>query len=124
MLSEKSSKIIIVEPAEALAQDMGARSSGFLLDRITQDSKIEVRIGSTVEKIEDRSVVVHKGGQHETISNIDLIVLASGATPNNHLAEELMARNSVGELHMIGDCVIPRKALEAISEGYNVALYI
>jgi 2,4-dienoyl-CoA reductase (NADPH2) len=48
----------------------------------------------------------------------DTVVLAVGATPGKGMIE--MLRPIVAELHAIGDCVEPKDALAAISQGAEV----
>jgi hypothetical protein len=58
----------------------------------------------------------------QKIKDFDHAVLALGTLPERALLEEL------GELDIpvfsIGDCVGPRKAIEAIREGFDLALEI
>jgi len=58
----------------------------------------------------------------ELFLEADSIVLASGARPDNALADSL--RGKVPRLFEAGDCVEPRRLLEAIHEGANAALEI
>ena len=48
----------------------------------------------------------------------DTVVLATGSLSNKDLAMQL--QNKVLEIHLIGDCVEPRKIKEAIEEGFSV----
>ena len=48
----------------------------------------------------------------------DTVVLATGSLPNKELATQL--QNKVPEIHLIGDCLEPRKIKEAIEEGFSV----
>ncbi len=48
----------------------------------------------------------------------DTVVLAVGALPEKGLID--MLRPVVAELHAIGDCVEPKDALAAISQGAEV----
>ena len=52
----------------------------------------------------------------------DTIVLAVGLKSNNSLVKLL--RNSVPEVYPIGDCVEPRRIINAIWEGYRTARLI
>jgi 2,4-dienoyl-CoA reductase (NADPH2) len=52
----------------------------------------------------------------------DTIVIAAGSRPENRLAQEL--ENLVSEIYKIGDAGDPRKALDAIREGYLTGLKI
>jgi 2,4-dienoyl-CoA reductase (NADPH2) len=50
------------------------------------------------------------------------IVLATGATPNRDLSESL--KTKFHEFYEVGDCVKPRRILEAIEEGFWAAVKI
>jgi hypothetical protein len=50
------------------------------------------------------------------------VVLAVGLTPNSDLEEAL--KGEPFEIHAIGDCVKPRKVIDAIWEGFRVARLI
>jgi 2,4-dienoyl-CoA reductase (NADPH2) len=80
-----------------------------------------VLIQAKLERIGKNSVVIRKGDKEESIS-ADAVVLALGATPDNSLYNE--ARSKFSEVYAIGDCVKPRKALEAIHEGFDVGLKV
>jgi len=47
------------------------------------------------------------------------VVLAVGAKPKDDLAKSLKAL--IAETYLIGDCLEPRKSVEAIDEGAKVA---
>ena len=53
---------------------------------------------------------------------VDTVVLAVGAKPENSLLGGLEGK--VPEMYAIGDCLSPRKMIEAIHEGYETALKI
>ncbi len=46
--------------------------------------------------------------------------MATGVAPHNSLHEELKGR--VEDLHLIGDAKVPRKAYDAVREGFEVAM--
>jgi pyruvate/2-oxoglutarate dehydrogenase complex dihydrolipoamide dehydrogenase (E3) component len=47
------------------------------------------------------------------------VVLACGLVPNEHLARELTGK--VGEVHLIGDALAPRRVMQATLEGARTA---
>jgi hypothetical protein len=57
-------------------------------------------------------------GEPDRLDGVDSIVAAVGGVAEDRLARELRGR--VPELRMVGDCVAPRTALEAIFEGHAV----
>ena len=54
-------------------------------------------------------------GDTERLEGIDAIVAAAGGIAEDRLYHELRGR--MPDLRMVGDCVAPRTALEAIYEG-------
>ncbi|MEM4676088.1 MAG: NADH oxidase, partial [Nitrososphaerota archaeon] len=64
-------------------------------------------------------VIVNNG---EQFFEADTVVIAVGSEPNNELVKQLEGK--VAELYAVGDCVNPRKALEAIREATEVAMKI
>jgi len=116
-ISEKGSEVILIEPTGAFCQDTGTRVRWLLMERIEKDPKIERRLKTTVERINDASIVVQTEGKTEEIEGVDMVVLAFGKMSNNELGDELKRESRVSEIYTVGDCVIPRKMTEAIYEG-------
>ena len=50
------------------------------------------------------------------------VVFATGMSPNNELSKKLQGK--VSELYRVGDCVQPRKIIDAIHEAAYFALQI
>jgi hypothetical protein len=61
-------------------------------------------------------------GEERVIQDVDTIVMATGYRSNNRLYLDL--KGKVKELYAIGDCALPRRALDAINEGYKKAFDI
>ena len=71
-------------------------------------------------QIGDKSVeLINKQGQEQSIE-VNTVVLAVGAKSNNELFKSL--NNVVPEIHMVGDCVEPRRILDAINDGHSIGL--
>ena len=68
-----------------------------------------------------RGVVYEKDGQDHFIK-ADTVIVAAGYSSNNELQKQIEGKFS--ETYFIGDCVKVRTALEAIHEGFQVALKI
>jgi 2,4-dienoyl-CoA reductase (NADPH2) len=69
----------------------------------------------------NRGVVYEKDGQEHFIK-ADTVLVAVGYRPNNILQKQVEGK--FPETYFIGDCVKVRTALEAIHEGFQVALKI
>jgi pyruvate/2-oxoglutarate dehydrogenase complex dihydrolipoamide dehydrogenase (E3) component len=124
LVSSKGGAAILVEPTGAICQDTGLRTKWLLLDRVQEDPDIDIRLNTSVERIDKDAVILQSKGEVEEIGNIDMIVLCLGAVSDNRLADELKWESKVAETYTIGDCVMPRKMTEAIYEGYVTALHI
>lgn len=66
-------------------------------------------------------VIYEKDGQDHFIK-ADTVIIAVGYSPNNELQKQVEGK--FPETYFIGDCVKVRTALEAIHEGFEVALKI
>jgi 2,4-dienoyl-CoA reductase-like NADH-dependent reductase (Old Yellow Enzyme family)/thioredoxin reductase len=79
---------------------------------------------TTIKKISGKTVTVADviTGEEREIRDIDTVVMATGYRANNTLYKAL--KGKVKELYRIGDCSLPRRALDAIFEGYMTAFDI
>ncbi len=88
-------------------------------------AKKNVRILTSVREFKQISPngihLVDKEGD-EVFLEADNIVLATGTRPNNALSQSL--KGKVPELYQAGDCIEPRRFLEAVHEGADAALRI
>jgi len=74
---------------------------------------------TTVLSVASNEIKVNRNDQQETITGIENVVVACGATPNDQLLADL--KGLVNEVFLIGDAKEPRDALEAIHEGAEAA---
>lgn len=116
-LAENGGDVIIVEPSNALGEDMGFVRQMVATRRVNEERAITVRLRTSVEKIGDGELVLNCDGKPETLTGIDSVVVAWATAPVNNLAEEIIEDGKVGEVYSIGDAVLPRDASDAIYEG-------
>jgi 2,4-dienoyl-CoA reductase (NADPH2) len=117
-LSDRGKRVTILEKLDKIGKDVTPFDKGPLLKRISKDNiKIMTKV-DIIEIFED-GVVISKEGKEEKIKG-DIIILAMGAEP------ERVSFNSIEGVKIceIGDCVEPRYILNAIHEGFKVALEI
>jgi NAD(H)-dependent 7beta-hydroxy-3-oxo-delta4-cholenoic acid oxidoreductase len=107
-------RVTIIEMLPGVAEDEvpGAR---MLLRQRLRDKGVTLITDATVEEITDDGAVIEKNGERKTLTGMDHIVLACGASAVENLSDEI--RDKVPEVHIIGDAKQPRRALEAIAEG-------
>jgi 2,4-dienoyl-CoA reductase (NADPH2) len=87
-----------------------------LLLRRLGEKGVKVRVLTKATAIMPQGVKV-EGGE---ILPAGTVILATGVQPNKSLVEGLKKLKI--EFFSVGDCKIPRKAIDAIHEGYRVAL--
>ena len=120
LAEKKGKKVTIVEMLDKVANDVGVSSRWILRKELT-DRGVNIVIQARLLRIGKDSVVIKKGDKEESIP-ADAVILALGANADNKLYGE--AKGKFSELYSVGDCVKPRKALEAIHEGFDVGLKI
>lgn len=108
-LVEKGKKVTVVEMLPEVGADMEFITKVFLLERLAR-SGVTILASRKVDAITERGV--QAGGE---LLRTDTVVVAVGLKPNRGLAEVL--KGKVPELYEIGDCVKPRRLLDAIHEG-------
>ena len=114
-------RITVVEMMPFLCIDMSIGARHLMMERLRARG-VKFMTSTMVKEISGDSVVVISGGQEETISNVSYIVLAMGVTSVEDLSGSI--KDKVDEVHVIGDALEPRKALEAIAQGREIGMKI
>ena len=120
-LANHGKEVSIIEMLPEIATDVNARSKPFLLKDLTEHS-VRLYLNSTVKEVLADGLRIEKEGREEEIGPFDTVILAVGVEPCNELRSKLEGK--VSRLITIGDAVSPRKALEAIAEGYLAGLEV
>ncbi|MCF8095504.1 MAG: NAD(P)/FAD-dependent oxidoreductase, partial [Desulfobacteraceae bacterium] len=82
--------------------------------------KVSFHTGQRLESVSDKSItIINRFGARSEIS-VDSVVLASGFRPQRQVIEELKNKSDLRILEA-GDCVSPRKILDAIRDGHIAA---
>lgn len=121
-LSQKGCRVTVVEMLDQLAADMEGTSRALLLERLSK-LPISVKLSTRVEEIREGRVRV-KNEEGEVRLGAETILLALGSRSNDEMVKILREKGIVPQLFIIGDCLEPRKAQEAIHEGFAAALQI
>jgi pyruvate/2-oxoglutarate dehydrogenase complex dihydrolipoamide dehydrogenase (E3) component len=119
-LARKGKSVTVVEMLDVMMKEMNPSiARGAFLDVLALE-RVNLMVDSKVVKITKKGLIVrNKMGKREMI-NADTIVLAVGCHSNNELSQAL--KGKIPEVHVVGDLVKPRHILEAIGEGFRVAL--
>ncbi|MDP2951799.1 MAG: FAD-dependent oxidoreductase, partial [Chloroflexota bacterium] len=120
-LAAQGKRVTVVEMLPHWGADMGRIARWYLRQRL-EELGVDLVRSTRVEEIKGRRVKVAREGEEETMGDFDTVALAMGARPRRELASEL--KGQVPELHVIGDALKPRRALEAIADGARVGRLI
>jgi NAD(H)-dependent 7beta-hydroxy-3-oxo-delta4-cholenoic acid oxidoreductase len=115
-------EVLVVEKREEPAADMWHEARVLLLQRLAARG-VRILTGARLRELTADGAVVEKAGgqrrpgQTERLAGFDWIVLALGARPLDRLSAA--ARERGIESRTVGDAREPRRALEAIAEGFQ-----
>jgi len=117
-LIRKGKKVTIIEMLNKIGKDVSLSNRWILLQELARYT-VDMLTGVTVEVITKEGLtIVDKGGKRQVLK-ADTVVIAVGSKPDRALFKELM--DKVPEFYEIGDCITPRKAIDAIYEGFDIA---
>jgi thioredoxin reductase len=78
--------------------------------------------GVKCQQISERGVVIINQEQREETIASDSVVLAVGAKANVELLKSI--QGAIPEIYAVGDCVEPRRIINAVSDGHRIGLFI
>ena len=107
-------KVILVEMLDKLARDTG-RSTRWVALQMLYRYGVQTMTKTLVKEIASEGVIVEQDGENKFV-RCDTVVLALGTRSVNPLEEKL--KGLVDQLVVIGDAKQPRKAYEAVREGF------
>ena len=120
-LAQKGRKVTIIEAMKTLIPGDEHLANRMALLEMINDHGIVSMAGAKIKQIAGSGVVVNMNGSEKEITG-DSVVLALGQTSQSQLAESL--KNSPFEVFAIGDCVKPRRILDAVWEGFHTSRLI
>ncbi|MCK9275901.1 MAG: NAD(P)/FAD-dependent oxidoreductase [Syntrophales bacterium] len=92
---------------------------GFMLHTRLKSEGIKLLLGTKVKAIEESAVILEKDGSETRIEPVDQVIVAVGVTPRTILKAVLEEK---GIRHfIIGDASMPRRIIEATTEGAQAA---
>ena len=74
---------------------------------------------TTVKLIKEGSVTVTTGGKDKKIEPVNQVIVAVGVTPRTAL-KEMLQKKSIRHF-IVGDATVPRRIIEATTEGAKAA---
>jgi NADPH-dependent 2,4-dienoyl-CoA reductase/sulfur reductase-like enzyme len=118
-LKQKGKRIKVVEILDSVMRDVFSTSRMFLIKEFMNS---EILTNTKVLEILDEGIRVEDKYGNRNVLNADTVVIALGFQSNKGLYESLKDRGQ--EIYAIGDCVEPRKVIDAIWEGFRIARLI
>ena len=107
-------EVTVVEMRKSVGADIGISTRWVILQELRRLG-VRVVTGAKVSAINAQGVLVGQGGE-EQLLEADTVLLAVGSRPASKLCEKIKER--LPEVYMVGDAVAPRKALDAVRQGY------
>jgi 2,4-dienoyl-CoA reductase-like NADH-dependent reductase (Old Yellow Enzyme family)/thioredoxin reductase len=115
-LASQGKRVTLTEMLEGVGGDMDPLARTLLTRRLGQHG-VEIHTGTRVLRLTESTVVARRGDR-EVVFPCETLVMAVGVRSNRQLSDALAGSDM--EIHVIGDALEPRKALEAIREGFEV----
>ena len=121
-LADRGADVHVVTGAGTVGRDLHMVSQVPLARRL-REKGVNVHPERSIKKVDGNTVeLVDVYDEHdEAIDGVDLIVASTGNLPEKELYEALSARGDIKEVVAVGDCIAPRKAMDAIREGHMAA---
>ena len=110
--------VALVERLPEILGDM-PRNPKLYLSAALKEAGTAILTAANVREITKEAVLIDKDGEEQEIPT-DFVVIAAGSKSNHSLVEEL--KGKVETVLCLGDARQPRGALEAIHEGYELAV--
>jgi 2,4-dienoyl-CoA reductase-like NADH-dependent reductase (Old Yellow Enzyme family)/thioredoxin reductase len=114
-LADGGAKVTVVEMLDDVSTDVGGARKFLIMDRLNKKG-VKILTQKEATEVKADGLVVEKDGQPETITDVDALVWAVGSTPDTSMEKLLEDKNI--PLSKVGDCVEPRKILDAVHEGF------
>lgn len=115
LLEQQQREIYILEMRDGIGIDLPQDARICLLHIFENSLSMHCMTGSKVTGIGDHAVTLEREGREERLENIDTVVMAVGARPNQSLKQGI--ENLGVKVLVIGDADAPRDYVKAIRQG-------
>ncbi len=112
-------EVTVVEILEDVARDMLPITRKLTINSLTE-SGVAILTGTELSRIEDKKAFLRTKDGERLLGDFESVVLAVGTRPVNDLEAHLKS-NGV-EVKVVGDARQPRQVLDAVKEGFEVAI--
>ena len=120
-LLNQGKEITILEMLKRPGADMSQRARKMVLERLTQNG-VEILTEAKAMSVKEDGLVFNRAGALDWIRGVDSVIVAVGTAPQEVGIRGLEKMGLA--IRWIGDGKVPRKAFDAIHEGFSVGLEI
>lgn len=111
-------RVVILEVLPDIATAMEPRGRRLLVERL-QKLQVQALTKCSINEVQGQTVFYDRGGLRHRIDGVDSVVAAVGSAATKGLADAVKGMGLA--VYAVGDCVKPRRILEAIREGFETA---
>jgi NADPH-dependent 2,4-dienoyl-CoA reductase/sulfur reductase-like enzyme len=112
-LAAQGKRVAVIEMLDQIGADILITTRSAVVQKLKENA-VRTDVNTKAVEVTPEGVVVEKNGSKETFA-ADAVVSAVGLKARSELADKL--KGLVDEVHVVGDCVSPRKIRDAIHEG-------
>lgn len=116
-LATQGNEVTVVEMLPDILTGTEPRARALLVRRL-RELGVQALTHSKLVEVRGATVTYERAGLRSRITGVDTVVAALGSIPETALREAL---GDGATVHVIGDCAKPRRILEAMREGFEVA---
>jgi 2,4-dienoyl-CoA reductase-like NADH-dependent reductase (Old Yellow Enzyme family)/NADPH-dependent 2,4-dienoyl-CoA reductase/sulfur reductase-like enzyme len=119
-LAHKGKDVTIIEMLEDVALEANIMHRRALMQEL--DRSVKIKAGLKCTEITDEGVKAMDGKGKDTLIEADTIVVAVGYKARSGMVDSL--RTTAPEFMAIGDCVSPKKVLQAVRTGFDAGMAV
>jgi pyruvate/2-oxoglutarate dehydrogenase complex dihydrolipoamide dehydrogenase (E3) component len=121
-VADKCKQVTVIEMTDDAMANLTPDELTIYPERLKRDGAV-IKTGKRLVAVSDKAVTVADRFGREEEMTCDNVVLAIGIRPDRKLVDDLEKDGSI-DVFEVGDCVKPRKILDAIHEGFRVARWV
>jgi 2,4-dienoyl-CoA reductase-like NADH-dependent reductase (Old Yellow Enzyme family)/thioredoxin reductase len=118
-LAQQGKEVVFVEMLDTFMNNI-TYDEKLVYEERFKNLKVSVQTGKRLERVGDKGITVIDRFGTRTEITAETVVLAAGFKPNRDLIDSLRNESRL-QVFEVGDCVRPRKILDAIHEGHLAA---
>jgi pyruvate/2-oxoglutarate dehydrogenase complex dihydrolipoamide dehydrogenase (E3) component len=120
-LAEQGKKVVIIEMLGEVGIGL-TKAAGIAMLQLLADHHVDIETEVKLEEVvNDGVTIIDKNNNRQKIE-ADTVALSFGLTPRREIVEQL--QGLAQEVHVIGDCLRARKLINAVHDGFNIAVEI